>query len=242
MTEVRTYDSLDALSRAAADELIAIARDAIAARGTCSIALSGGSTPKRLFELLAARGPSTLPWNDVDLWWGDERCVPPDHADSNYRMAREALIDPLGLQRVHRMRGEDSDHDAAALAYERELIAALGTPPVLDYVMLGMGADGHTASLFPHSPGLDERVRWVIANPIGGDRVRLTLTVPAILAARNIRFLVAGADKAAALHAVLDGPSDPHTYPSQFIAERAVWLVDHAAAARLSRAPATPPA
>jgi 6-phosphogluconolactonase len=201
----------------------------------CTIALSGGSTPKRLFELLAARGRDALPWDDIELWWGDERCVPPDHADSNYRMAREALIDPLGLTRVHRMPAEQPD---AAVAYERDLVAALGTPPVIDYMMLGMGSDGHTASLFPFSPGLDERKRWVIANSVDsplthGKTTRITLTVPAILAARNIRFLVAGSDKAEALHAVLEGPRDTHRYPSQLIAEHATWLVDRAAASRV---------
>src|SRR5262245_10195954 len=112
MATVRRYDSLEALSNAAADELAVIARQAVAARGVCTIALSGGSTPKRLFQLLAARGRDALPWNAIDLWWGDERCVPPDHADSNYRMAREALVEPLGLdaQRVHRMPAEEPDH------------------------------------------------------------------------------------------------------------------------------------
>jgi 6-phosphogluconolactonase len=239
MSELRRYDGLDSLSCAAADELIAIAGDAITARGVVTIALSGGSTPRRLFQLLAARGRDALAWDHVELWWGDERCVPPDHADSNYRMAREALIDPLGLadERAHRMTGE-RDPELAAMAYERELVGALGAPPVLDYVMLGMGADGHTASLFPHSPGLVERERWVIANPIGVNTMRLTLTVPAILAARNIRFLVAGADKADALHAVLEGPRDPERYPAQLIAERATWLVDAAAARLVTGAPA----
>ena len=235
MPALRTYDDLDALSRAAADELVAIARAAVEARGTCAIALSGGSTPKRLFQLLAARGRDALPWDRIELWWSDERCVPPDQADSNYRMAREALIDPLRLDpaRVHRMHGEDADRERAARDYERLLVAALGTPPVVDYMMLGMGPDGHTASLFPHSPGLDERQRWVIANRIASDTVRLTMTVPTILAARAIRVLTAGAEKAGALHAVLEGPYDAHQYPSQLIAERATWFVDRAAAAQL---------
>jgi 6-phosphogluconolactonase len=240
---VRTYGDLDALSAAAADELAAIAKDAVAARGVCTSALSGGSTPKRLFALLAKRGRDALPWDAIDLWWGDERCVPPDHADSNYRMAREALVDPLRLdaQRVHRMPAEEPDHELAALTYERAVLAALGTPPVIDYMMLGMGPDGHTASLFPGSPGLDERERWVIANPVDspltkGKTTRITMTVPAICAARHIRFLVAGGDKADSLRAVLEGPRDPHRYPSQLIRPLTgdlAWLVDQAAAARL---------
>lgn len=244
MAIVRRYDSLDALSNAAADELAVIAREAIAARGVCTIALSGGSTPKRLFQLLAGRGRGALPWDHIDLWWGDERCVAPDHADSNYRMTRQALVEPLALdaQRVHRMPADDPDPEHAALEYQRELLAALGTPPVFDYLMLGMGSDGHTASLFPESPGLDERERWVIANPVDspltkGKATRITLTVPAICAARFIRFLVAGADKADALRAVLEGPRDPHRYPSQLIQPSAggelAWLIDTAAAARL---------
>jgi 6-phosphogluconolactonase len=243
MTTVRKYGDLDALSNAAADELAAIAKDAVAQRGVCTIALSGGSTPKRLFQLLAGRGRDALPWDQIELWWGDERTVPPDHADSNYRMAREALVDPLRLdaQRVHRMPAEEPDHELAALTYERALVAALGTPPVIDYMMLGMGPDGHTASLFPGSPGLDEHERWVIANPVDsplakGKTTRITMTVPAICAARHIRFLVAGGDKANALHAVLEGPRDSHRYPSQLISPLTgdlAWLVDQAAAARL---------
>jgi 6-phosphogluconolactonase len=243
---VRRFADLDALSHAAADDLAAVVRAAVTERGRCTLALSGGSTPRRLFALLAARGPSALPWDRVDFWWGDERTVPPDHPDSNYRMARETLIDPLGpvavpAAHVHRMAGERADHDAAALDYERALVAALGTPPVLDYVLLGMGPDGHTASLFPGSPALDETARWVVANPVTsplvhGTTTRLTLSAPAINAARFVRFLIAGADKAASLAQVLEGPRDPHRYPSQLIAPTRgdlVWLVDDAAAASL---------
>jgi 6-phosphogluconolactonase len=245
---VRRFADADALGRAAADELAALIRAAVAARGACSVALAGGSTPRRMLQELAARGPGALPWDRVDLWWGDERTVPPDHADANYRMAREALIDPLGLAglaglagpRVHRIAGE-LDPAAAARAYEDALVAALGAPPVLDVVMLGMGADGHTASLFPGSPGLDETERWVVANPVrsplvGGSATRITLTVPAINAARHVRFVVAGADKAEVLGRVLDGPRAPARYPAQRIAPHGgdlAWLVDAAAAAGL---------
>jgi 6-phosphogluconolactonase len=240
---IRKFADLDALSRAAAEELVALVRASVVSRGTCSIALSGGSTPKRLFQLLAAEGRSAVPWDHVDLWWGDERTVPPDHPDSNYRMTRETLIEPLAIaaSHVHRIRGEDLDHDAAARDYERDLVAALGSPPTFDLVLLGMGPDGHTASLFPGSPALDERKRWVVANPVvsplvHGSATRITLTVPALTAARHIRFLVAGADKAESLAAVLEGPRDPKRYPSQLIAAATgdlAWLVDTAAAARL---------
>jgi 6-phosphogluconolactonase len=239
---IRRFADLDALSRAAADELAALARAAVAERGAFSVALSGGSTPKRLFQLLAARGRDALPWDGIELWWGDERTVPPDHADSNFRMAREALIEPLRLDpaRVHRIAGE-LDPVAAARSYESALLDALGAPPVLDLVLLGLGPDGHTASLFPGSPALDETSRWVVANPVssalvGGAATRITLTAPAINAARRVRFLVAGADKAAALAAVLDGPRDPARYPAQLIAPARgdlAWLVDDDAAAEL---------
>ena len=240
---IQRFDDLDALSRAAADELAEIARAAVVDRGTCSIALSGGSTPRRLFELFAQGGRDALPWEHIDLWWGDERTVPPDHADSNYRMTREALIDPLGLaaSHVHRIAGELADHEASARTDSRELVTALGSPPTFDLVLLGMGPDGHTASLFPGSPALDETSRWVVANPVTsplvhGTTTRITLTAPALNAARHIRFLVAGADKAASLAQVLEGRRDPTRYPSQLIAPHAgdlVWFVDAAAAAGL---------
>jgi 6-phosphogluconolactonase len=251
---VRRFADLDALSRAAADELAEIARGAAAERGVCHIALSGGSTPRRLFQLIARRGAAALPWRQLALWWGDERTVPPDHADSNYRMAREALIDPaaafgLGASQVHRIAAELADPAAAAAAYERELVAALGAPPRFDLVLLGMGPDGHTASLFPHSPALGETARWVVANPVTsplvhGTTTRITLTAPAINAARRVRFLVGGADKAASLAQVLTGPRDPTRYPSQLVAPESgdlVWLVDEAAASGLP-APAAPEA
>jgi 6-phosphogluconolactonase len=240
---IQRFEDLDALSHAAADELARIVRSAVVERGTCSVALSGGSTPQRLFRLLAAAGREALPWEHVDLWWGDERTVPPDHAESNYRMAREALIDPLGLaaSHVHRIAGELPDPEAAARAYSRELVAALGSPPTFDLVLLGMGPDGHTASLFPGSPALEETTRWIVANPVTsplvhGTTTRITLTAPAINAARHVRFLVGGADKAASLAQVLEGERDPARFPSQLIAPSdgdLAWFVDAAAAAAL---------
>jgi len=239
---VRRFDTLDALSRAAADELGELIRAAVAARGTCSIALSGGSTPERLFRLLAQRGRRDVPWEHVDLWWGDERPVPPDHAESNYRMAREALIEPLGLDaaRVHRIAAE-LEPETAARSYETALVTALGSPPTFDIVLLGLGPDGHTASLFPDSPALDDTTRWVVANPVTsplvhGASTRTTLTAPVINAARHVRFLVAGADKATALAQVLEGSPDPRHYPAQLVAPRAgdlAWLIDDTAAAKL---------
>jgi 6-phosphogluconolactonase len=235
-TTIKKFADAGALARAAADELASIAK---ATRGTCHVALSGGSTPKGMFKALVAMGKDALPWDRIELWWGDERCVPPDHPDSNYGMTRANLIEPLKLDpaRIHRIEAERPDHDAAAADYERALTAALGTPPVFDLVLLGMGPDGHTASLFPGSAGLTERTRFVIANVctsplVHGTATRITLTVPAINAARRVRFLAGGADKAETLAAVLEGPRGQ--YPSQLIDNRDLaWFVDEAAATRL---------
>jgi 6-phosphogluconolactonase len=244
MAELRRFDSLELLSAAALTDLIAIVHEAIQARGAAHVALSGGSTPKKLFQLLAAKGKAALPWDRIHLWWGDERTVAPDHPDSNYHMTRQALLEPLALDpaRVHRIHGETADHVASAAAYEAALVGALGAPPVFDYVMLGMGPDGHTASLFPGSPALAETTRWVVANPVDspltkGPTTRITLTAAALNAGRHIRFLAGGADKAAPLAEVLHGARDPQRYPSQLIAPThggdLVWFVDHAAAAKV---------
>lgn len=236
MASVRRLADLDALSQSAAEELVTLSREAAAERGTCHIALSGGSTPRRLFQILHGL---PMPWPDIELWWGDERTVPPDHDASNYHMAAEELIEPLGLTRVHRMHGEDIP-DVAAAAYEHDMVMAIGDPPILDIALQGLGPDGHTASLFPHSPALSETERWVVANPVdtpvaGGKTVRLTLTARALRASRHVRFLVAGADKAHALAAVIEGPRDPMRFPAQLVTDAAdvVWYVDEAAASQL---------
>jgi 6-phosphogluconolactonase len=243
---VRCYPDPAALARAAADEIAALAAAAIAARGEFHLALSGGATPRRWLGELASR-PGAVAWGRVHLWWGDERCVPPDHPDSSYRLAREALLDPLGAAappaaQVHRIHGE-LEPGGAARAYEDELVAALGAPPALDCALQGLGLDGHTASLFPGSPAAAEARRWVMANPVrsplvpGGAAVRITLTAPALSAARAVRFVVHGADKAGAVAAIVAGPRDPARYPAQRVASAdQVWLVDRAAAAQLPHA------
>ena len=230
--DVRTFEHSEDVGRAAAGDFVRLAQAAIAERGAFHVALSGGSMPQHLFRALLAEHRPDVAWDRIVFWWGDERTVPPDHADSNYGMCKRLLLDPLGIPaaRVHRMRGED-DPTAAAAAYERELVTALGTPPALDYALQGMGPDGHTASLFPGSPGVAVTDRWVIANPVDsplthGKTTRLTLTAPALRAARAVRFLVGGADKAPALAKVLRGPRDPARYPSQLVADVAVWFVD----------------
>jgi 6-phosphogluconolactonase len=232
--KVQKYADLEAVSRAGAEDFAHLAR---ASQGTFHVALSGGSTPRRMHELLAAMGRDALPWDRVCLWWGDERTVPPEHPDSNFGMAKRTLMDPLGLAQFHRMEGE-RDPSAAAADYEAALVGACGAPPVLDLIFLGMGPDGHTASLFPGSPAVSEKQRFVVANPVDspvahGKTIRITMTAPVLRAARHVRFLVAGADKAKVLRDVLEGPRG--RYPSQLVDGADVcWYVDEAAAKELS--------
>ena len=239
--DMRTYPNPAALMDAAAADVLAIAADAIAARGRCLVALSGGATPKGLYERLAARGRAALDWSRVVFLWSDERSVPPDHPDSNFRMADEALLGPLGIPaaQVYRMRGEADDIEAAARDYEHTISTLTGVQPghgvpQLDLVLLGLGADGHTASLFGDTVALDVRDRWVVRNYVAKFTTsRLTLTFPVILAAREIRVLVTGVEKARTLAAVLAGVWDPDRLPAQRLAQatgRVVWLVDEAAA------------
>lgn len=246
MSELRIFPDLETLSRAGAEEFSAMARAAVAGRGRFTVALAGGSTPSRLYLMLGEPPHlDEIPWSRVEIFWGDERCVPPHHPDSNYGGARVSLLDKVDIppERVHRMRGELPDRTEAARDYAREMAAVFavpvdGPPPALDLVLLGMGADGHMASLFPWSAALAERRSWVMRNvlPAGGAE-RLTLTVPVLNRAREIRVLVAGADKAATVAAVIEGPRDPGRLPAQLLepeAGRLVWLLDRAASAALS--------
>jgi 6-phosphogluconolactonase len=199
---------------------------ALAERGTASLALAGGTTPKATYEALAGL---PLDWAKLDVFFGDERCVPADHSDSNYRMAKAALFDRITIpsERVHRMQGELADRDAAARAYEREL------PEELDIVVLGVGEDAHTASLFPGSPALHEIVRRVV--PVVGPKPppeRLTLTPPAITNARLCIVLASGAGKAEPVRRALVGALDIANVPIQ-LARDGVWFLDPAAASKL---------
>ena len=207
-----------------------------------SLVLSGGSTPEALYRQLAQIPYSdAVDWARLHLFWGDERCVPPDHPQSNYRMARRALLDhvPVPPEQIHRMHGELPAEEAAE-AYANELAQFFGDrQPQFDLILLGMGVDGHTASLFPHSTALKETRRWVVANAAPSQAGwRITLTIPAINAGREIAFLVSGADKANTLQRVLEGPYQPEELPAQFIQpalQPALWLVDSAAASLLHR-------
>ncbi len=215
-----------ALAQRAARHFVEQAEQAVAARGRARIAISGGSTPKAAFALLADPAQpwrGRMPWDRLDLWWVDERCVPPDHADSNYRMTREALLDHVPLQpaQIHRMEGE-LDPEAAAARYESELRNGFrlegAEVPCFDLVALGMGPDGHTASLFPHTPALHELARLVTANHVlAKDAWRVTLTLPVINRARHVFFLVEGSGKTQILNEVFQGPRDPERLPSQLI-------------------------
>jgi 6-phosphogluconolactonase len=234
--DILVFPDLAELTRQAAVRFVSLAAEAVAARGRFTVALSGGGTPTGLYRLLAeAPYRDELPWPHTHLFWGDERCVPPDHPESNYRQAQDTFIGrvPIPAANVHRILGE-LDPDAAAQAYTAELRAFFGNPwPAFDLVLLGMGEDGHIAALFPGSPAMNEAERPVVATTgLYQDRPakRVTLTLPAINAARQIVFLVAGADKAPAVDAVLHGP--PAGLPAQQLhpAGRLIWLLDEAAA------------
>ena len=236
--------------QAAAEYFVARAETAMPAAGRFVVALSGGSTPKRLYMLLAtAAYAGRVDWSRVHVFWGDERCVPPDDPASNYCMAREALLTrvPVPEENVHRMRGED-DPESAAAAYERELREIFVTPDGLpacipgrrfDLVLLGMGDNGHTASLFPGTPAVREAQRWVMAQYVKAVSMwRITLTPAVINAAAEVIFLVSGGAKAGMLRRVLKGPHVPDALSAQAIAPRdgrLRWLVDAAAAADLGR-------
>ncbi len=230
---VEVYEGPQELAEAAARAFVESAADAIAERGRFAVALAGGSTPEATYEVLARDHSEDVDWPNVHVFFGDERTVPPDHEDSNYRMAREALLDRVPIGSVHRMRGELPPEEAAA-SYGRELQEFFGEIyPVLDLVMLGIGPDGHTASLFPETPALGVTDRLAAANPVPKlDTTRLTLTVPVLNAAREVRFLVAGAGKAEALAEILEGDADPREYPAKLVRPPGgpIWMVDHAAA------------
>jgi len=203
--ELRILPDAEALAGAVAE---AFAETAAATAGPVRVALAGGRTPRGAYARLAAPPlRDRVPWSRLHVFFGDERTVPPDHPDSNYGMAREALLDrvPLDPRRVHRMHGEDADPEAAAARYAEEIARAFavppdGPPPAFELVLLGLGDDGHTASLFPESPALSEERRWVASAPgPAPDHTRITLTPPLLRRAARMWFLVSGAGKAEAL-------------------------------------------
>lgn len=230
-----------ALARAAAEEVARRADEAIGARGIFRLVLAGGSTPRTLYRLLAdpaQPGHARIDWPSVHVFFGDERAVPPDSADSNFGMARDALLAGVTLGGIHRIAGE-AGAAAAAARYEADLRQHFGAVPVpaFDLVLLGLGPDGHTASLFPGSPALAERQRWVVAAPAGLPPwvERVTLTLPVFDAARALAFLVAGADKAQALRLLVQPPAGAVPIPAARLrpADPALVLADAAATASL---------
>lgn len=233
------------LAQRAAQHMVESIEQAVAARGRARIAISGGSTPKSTFQHLgdpAQRWRARMPWERIELFWVDERCVPPDHADSNYRMTREALLDrvPLTPAQIHRMQGELDPEEGAAL-YESGLRNAFrlegAETPVFDLIQLGMGPDGHTASLFPHTAALRELGRLAVANHVQNkDAWRITLTWPVINHAREVFFLISGAEKATILREVFLGPREVERLPSQLIHPSSgilTLILDRAAASLL---------
>ena len=229
---------VNALARAAAEFFITQAQWALQSNGRFSVALAGGSTPRALYQHLA---DIPLAWENIHLFWGDERCVPPDHADSNYRMTAESLLARIRIppENIHRILGE-LPPDEAALRYENGLRQFFDDAPRFDLILLGLGDDGHTASLFPASPALRELTRWVVAVPHAIPPPplvpRVTLTFPVINAARQIVFLVSGAGKAERLADVLQPRPADHPLPAQLIRPASgdlLWLVDKPAAALL---------
>lgn len=241
--EIHVHADLEALSRAVADCFVALAEQRIAQTGRFTVALSGGSTPRRLYQFLGSSDYARrIDWGKIQLFQVDERCVPPDHASSNYRMIRESLLAPASVpaENFNRILGELTPEDAAheyALDLEKSFSVHPPDFPRFDLVFLGMGADGHVASIFPGSRNLNEQKRWVVTSEPGPEGLkRVTLTLPVLNGAARIIFLVTGAEKSETLAWVLDPKSAPGMLPAQRIAStdgRVCWHVDGAAASGL---------
>jgi 6-phosphogluconolactonase len=249
--QYEVFPDKTALAQAACNHFIALANQALDERNVFSVALAGGSTPRAMYSLLSEKYAAQIDWTRVHIFWGDERCVPPDHKDSNYRMTRESLLDhvPIPADNVHRMQAELSSEEAAA-AYEVSLQSFFdmtaskskdSTPSAFDLLLLGIGTDGHTASLFPGTPAMEENRRWVVPVPHTEPPppliTRISLTLPAINAARQVTFLASGSGKATILNEVLSTkPSAPHALPAARVkpsAGQLLWLLDAAAASKL---------
>ena len=245
-SEIIVLEDAAALSYKAADILVRCISEALSRKAQFSVALSGGSTPKALFSLLVEDDYFTnnIPWDKTHFFWGDERHVPPQDEQSNFRMANEMMLAkaPVRAENIHRMRTEQADAGKVAQDYETELKKffqlTAGQLPVFDFNLLGLGPDGHTASLFPGTRALYEHNRLVVANWVEEFQThRLTMTVPVLNNADAIVFLVSGKDKAGVLQKVLDGDHHPDLLPAQLIRPthgKLIWLVDQAAASRLT--------
>jgi len=225
------------LARAAAELFVVRCREAVGERGVFTVALSGGSTPKFLFELLAGEFRDQLAWPEIHFFWSDERHVPPDHADSNYRMANEAMLSrvPVAKNKVHRVLSENPNAAEAASEYEQTLIEITQqTLPELDLILLGLGTDGHTASIFPGSEALHETKRLVAAPWVEKFQTyRITMTLPLLNNGASVVFLVSGSEKATIVKEVLEGPEK---YPAQAVKPtngELLWMLDNDAASEI---------
>jgi 6-phosphogluconolactonase len=242
--EIRILTTPQELFEVAAEEVVRAATEAVAQRGQFTIALSGGSTPKNLFNLLATNARTVFPWDRTYFFWSDERHVPPTDPESNYRMAEEIMLSkiPVNAGNVFRIAAENPDAAAVAEAYEQTLRKFFqlqpGQVPVFDLILLGVGPDGHTASLFPNTAGLQEKTRLVIANWVDKLKAnRLTMTLPVLNSAREVAFLASGTDKAQVLRTVLEEDAPPEQYPAKLVRPsngRLIWFVDRAAASQLT--------
>jgi 6-phosphogluconolactonase len=243
--EVRILADANSIAQTAAGEFLQAALESVAQKDSFAVALAGGSTPKTLYGLLASNPllQAKVPWSKIQFFFGDERHVPTDHAESNFRMAKEAMFAkaPIDPQHVHRIKGEKRDATEAAVEYDADLRVSFGLAadqlPRFDLVLLGMGPEGHTASLFPGTKALKEERRLVVSNWVGKFYTdRITLTPPVLNNAARVIFMVHGEEKAPALKAVLEGPYEPEQLPAQIIQPRqgkVLWLVDPTAASML---------
>ncbi len=240
MSQIEVAESVDALSHAVAERFVRVTTDAVVARGRCTVALSGGSTPRAVYRLLAAPAFSArVRWSDIHFFWGDERHVSSDHPDSNYRMAVEAMLSkvPVPPANVHRIRGELPDAARAGREYEAKIRECVEGEPVprFDLIHLGIGTDGHTASLFPGSAALQEQERLCVADWVPTlQAYRLTVTLPVLTAAHAVVFIASGAGKAPIVQRVLSHSVGSDPLPAQLV--RPVdgelwWMLDRAAAA-----------
>ncbi len=239
---IAIYDDKHTLSQHAAEYIMRIAQEAIDLHGHFTIALTGGTTPGEVYSLIGSEPfRSQLDWQLVDIFWGDERCVPHNSTESNFYLAQEVLLDKIAIPKsqIHPMPADQLDREAASQAYSIEMQNTFDTNgiPSFDLIHLGMGPEGHTASLFPHQVSLHEKHRLVM--PVSVPKPppdRLTFTPPLLNAARNVLFLVTGSEKADALHAVLEGEYQPDEYPAQIVRPingEVVWMLDKAVAQKI---------
>jgi 6-phosphogluconolactonase len=245
-TEIIRLESVEHVSQVAAEEFLNQSTGGTKQHGIFRVALSGGSTPKKLYAKLAheSKYREGVPWSTIHFFWGDERTVPQDHPDSNFRMASEGMLNHVNVQesQIHRIHAEEPNVDLAASEYEKEISNHFNVAPTdvpkFDLILLGLGPDAHTASLFPGTKALLEGERLVVGNYVQKlNAQRITMTFPLINHASCVIFLVCGEDKAEALKAVLEGPRNPELYPAQMVQPegRLVWLIDHAAGRLLTK-------